>query len=865
MSKRPELNLAVALVVAGVVALAGAAATGPVLALFATAVLATVTAVAGGVQLVRLAWEIHRGEHSFGPCRGAGFLGVAALLTGAGTAVAGAASVSAGAGAAALVCLGTTVVATPAFLLGLLLLPGAAPTLGARLRRFLDGLGIGIALLYTGYLLLPGGSGPTDDGTALAALAVGCLGIPVALVTGLRAVRHRPSALLCAAGTCVTMVGRCAYTVQLSQGESALWFSIAGAAMIVGPAMIVMGARRSDATPAPVDTGSPGLAGYPLLIVPLVGAVAATAFHAIRRGGFDEPAVVLGIAGVAAVAVREALAARDVRRYTRRLVHQEGLFRTLVAGSSDVTVVLDADLVVRWQSPAAARQFSLSDQDVLGRPLLELLHPHDAGRMSEAFSGVLAGSRPGLVRARLRDGFGRWRETESTVTDQRDSADVGGLVVHIRDVSERAKLERTLDEVTWTDDLTGLPNRRRLLATVAEALGSAAPHGAVLAVELDRFASVIDLHGPAVGDAVLIEVARRLQTSAPFAARVCVDGFAVLTDVPLAEAFSLATRLATVLAEPYHLPGHTVHLAADVGVADLTGGNSAEDVVRHADLARRRARQLGRGRVECYDASFEAALVRRTAIEQELPGLVGRGELDLAFQPILDLVYRQPAGAEALLRWRHPRLGPVPPMEFLPAADDLDLIDEIAVWVLHRACRQLSEWHRDGRDLWMSVNMSPRQLCADGFLAAVAAALDTHCVPADSLIIEVSLPDDSTAVDHLAGLRALGVRTAIDHFGTGPTALAHLRRLPVDILKIDRVLFGEPVGQQDPGIPIVDVVVALAKRLGIQVIAAGLETESHVDVVRAAGCHFGQGFLLCPPDHAEHVEAFFESHRARLF
>ena len=311
-----------------------------------------------------------------------------------------------------------------------------------------------------------------------------------------------------------------------------------------------------------------------------------------------------------------------------------------------------------------------------------------------------------------------------------------------------------------------------------------------------------------------------------------------------------------------------MHLAADVGVADLSGGVSAEDVLRHADLARRRARQLGRGRVECYDRSFEVALLRRSDLEQELPGVVSRGELDLAFQPILDLLYRQPVGVEALLRWRHPRLGAVPPAEFLPIAEELDLIDEIGVWSLHQACRQLSRWRRDGRDLWMSVNVSARQLVSAGFLAAVDTAIDTHCVPAESLTIEVAeaaLPDDAGAVDRLAGLRALGVRTAIDHFGAGPTALAHLRRLPIDVLKIDRVIFSEFAGQAGPATPIVDVIVSLAKRLGIDVIAAGLETEGHVDVVRAAGCRLGQGFLLSRPDHAEHIEAFFESHRTPLF
>jgi EAL domain-containing protein (putative c-di-GMP-specific phosphodiesterase class I) len=363
------------------------------------------------------------------------------------------------------------------------------------------------------------------------------------------------------------------------------------------------------------------------------------------------------------------------------------------------------------------------------------------------------------------------------------------------------------------------------------------------------------------------------------------DAFAVLTAASTVRAYALATRLLTVLAEPYEVPGRTVHLAADIGVADLSGGADVEDVLRHAELARRRARQLGRGRAECYDASLEAALVRRTAIEQHLPGVVSRNELDLVYQPVMDLTFHQPVGVESLLRWRDPRLGYVSPAEFLPVAAELGLADEVGRWVLHQACRQLSRWRRDGRDLWMSVNVSLRELTGDGFLAAVASAIDTHDVPADRLVVEVDLeqsdrperagspdasrprPDtfvDAVAVDRLAALRALGVRTALDHFGAGPTALGHLRRLPVDILKIDRVLFSEPAGQTGPATPIVDVVVGLARRLGIEVIAAGLEAESHADVVKAAGCKLGQGFLLAQPGHAEHVEAFLESHRAPL-
>jgi diguanylate cyclase (GGDEF)-like protein/PAS domain S-box-containing protein len=849
-------------------AVAAAASVGPVLALAVTSTAVAANALGHATTLIRLALALHRDQRSFGPCRGAGFLGLGVLLTGIGAGAAGIGAVTSGPAHAGTVLAGTAFAVSPTLLLGLLLLPGAAPTLGARLRHLLDGLSIGICLVFAAWLLIASPATGVSD-LPLAIALTCCVSVTVAAVTGMRAARHRASALACSGGAALTIVGLGAFAVTVAAAGPAAWLVVAGGATLSGPALILTGARRVDARPVPADTGA--LARYPLLIVPLLIAAAATVYHFLTAGRFDGVTVLLGVLGVGVVALRETLASRDLNRYARGLAAQGAHFRALVAGSSDVTVVLDTDLVARWQSPAAARQFGLSDQDVLGRSFVDLLHPDDSGAAREAFAAVLDGRRHGRIRARLRDGFGRWRDTESIISDQRTAPEVAGVVVHVRDVADRIELERTLDEVTWTDDLTGLANRRKLLASLAEARRGAAAGGALIVVKLERFASVNDLHGPAVGDAVLVEVARRLRTgTAPtdIPARLAADAFAVLTEAPLGPAFALATRLATVLAEPFHLPGRTVHLSAGIGVSDIAGGESPEDVLRHADVARRRARQLGRGRVECYDRSFEAALLRRTDIEQELPGVVGRGELDLVFQPVLDLTYRQPVGVEALLRWRHPRLGAIPPAEFLPVAEELDLVDEVGVWALHQACRQLSQWRRDGRDLWMSVNVSARQLAGEGFLTSIATVLDTHCVPAESVIVEVAeaaLPDEACAVERLAGLRALGVRTAIDHFGTGPTALAHLRRLPIDVLKIDRVLFSEPAGQTGPATPIVDVVVSLAQRLGIDVVAAGLETEAHIDVVRAAGCRLGQGFLLGRPDHAEHIEAFLEAHRTPLF
>jgi diguanylate cyclase (GGDEF)-like protein/PAS domain S-box-containing protein len=593
---------------------------------------------------------------------------------------------------------------------------------------------------------------------------------------------------------------------------------------------------------------------------------------------------------VSALVLREALGIIDVRRYAGQLAAQGAHFRSLVAGSTDVTIVVDANLIVRWQSPAAARQFALSDADVVGRPFPDLVHPQDRSATQETLTALLAddahhggADHNGCgLRTRLRDGFGRWRETESTISDQRDVPEVGALVLHLRDVGDRRALERTVDRLSWSDELTGLANRRRLIS-VTEELRVAAGVGAVLVIELDGFASVNGLRGHDVGDTVLVEVARRLRDCVganDVVARLGADEFAVLTTCGPVRAYALANRLITALSLPYPVPGAAVHLTACVGLAQLPAVGAkdpadaetddlvdAEEIVRRAGLALRRARQLGRGRIESFDESIEAALTRRMSIEQALPEAIARGELDLVYQPIVDLSSGTPVGVEALLRWRHRELGLVMPAELIPIAEELEIAERLTAWVLHHACRQLSRWGREGRRLWMGVNTTSRQLASEHFLATVATALDTHGVSADQLVLEVGeqgLDDTGVLAERLAGLRALGVRTAIDHFGAGPAALAHVRRLPVDVLKVDRSFFTEPAGRSAPATPILDVVVEVGRRLGLDVVATGLEDASQLEAVRAAGCRYGQGHLLAKPAHAEYVEAFFESHPTRL-
>jgi len=272
------------------------------------------------------------------------------------------------------------------------------------------------------------------------------------------------------------------------------------------------------------------------------------------------------------------------------------------------------------------------------------------------------------------------------------------------------------------------------------------------------------------------------------------------------------------------------------------------------------ARQQGKGQLQRYDAAYDEWIGRRTTIEHELRGAVDAGELSLVFQPIVALPGGRPVGAEALLRWTNALLGPVGPDEFIPIAEESGLIATIDQWVLGEACRQLAAWLAAGHDLWVSVNVSVRELHVDGYVDDVVATLRRHGVPAHRLVLEVT--EHSAAIDlddlvgHLAALRAAGVKIALDDFGAGYSSLGQLRHLPVDILKIDRALVGDPArGASRAAAPLVDIVVRLGRRLRLQVIAEGVGEPAEREVIERAGCTLGQGNLFASPMPAEHVEA----------
>ena len=416
-------------------------------------------------------------------------------------------------------------------------------------------------------------------------------------------------------------------------------------------------------------------------------------------------------------------------------------------------------------------------------------------------------------------------------------------------------------ELAHTDPLTGLANRRGLVRALRDSAPAGQPR-VLIGLDLDGFKNVNDMRGHDVGDAVLAEVGARLRNNlrdGDVAARLGGDEFAVLMWATQEEATSAAQRLLTVLCRPYDLPGGSVYVSASVGVAGSPAPGDTGQLMRDADLALRYAKQRGKSRVERYDARYDELLCRRSVLENELRHAIERDELHLVFQPVVALPSMRPVGAEALLRWQHPELGTVRPDEFIPVAEESGLISRLGEWVLHQACQQLSLWLAAGHDVWVSVNLSPKELHAADYAGLVADVLRAHRVPPQRLVLEVTehavATDIEELIRRLGELRATGVRIALDDFGAGYSSLGQLRNLPVDILKIDHSLVAEPESRTGTTAPLVDVVVRLGHRLGLEVLAEGIGTPAQRAVVEEAGCRLGQGSLFGWGVPAEHLEA----------
>ncbi len=538
----------------------------------------------------------------------------------------------------------------------------------------------------------------------------------------------------------------------------------------------------------------------------------------------------------------------------------EARFRSLVQHSSDVFAILDQLGIICYVSPAAGRVFGNAER-MVNRTLAELVHEADRVSYEAHFSASLMGSSSmSHISCRMMRTNGEWMRTETVATNLLADTNVKGIVLTIRDVTERVTLEEHLRHQALHDPLTGLGNRALFQDRVAHALARAERTNdevAVIFLDLDNFKEINDSLGHAAGDAVLVHTANRLRTclrDSDTAARFGGDEFALLLEQTRGEGevMDVADRISAALSRPLQVEGKDADLNASIGIARAQPSETADEVLRNADVAMYHAKSRGKACAVLYESGMHAAVLDRIELQADLRKALDRGELSVVYQPIVELGTQQIIGAEALVRWNHPYRGMVSPMEFIPLAEETGIIVEIGEWVLNTAAHDAVRWPvpPGQQPVTLTVNLSARQMVDGNFIDVIRRTLEQTQLDADRLVLELTesmlVGRNTETLALLHRIRALGVRIAIDDFGTGYSSLGYLSQYPLDVLKIDRS-FVQGMDKGPNGRALASAVVALGRSLKLKVVAEGIERAEQEWDLRNLGCDYGQGYLYSKP------------------
>jgi diguanylate cyclase (GGDEF)-like protein/PAS domain S-box-containing protein len=652
--------------------------------------------------------------------------------------------------------------------------------------------------------------------------------------------------------------------------------------------------------------GALWLAGFVLIGVAALAPSTAWAVRSGRRGELLGRAQ-LGVV-VAAVAVPQILVLRDLSRRTlvganpltvaaiasivvlalaavrlrhlfsavrRAEAHRgEARLSALILHSADAIMLADCEFRITFASPSAEDLSSKRGGALLGTSVLDWFtedHRDTIGKHLATLASLPLGSTlplegsvyAGDSRVRMVEGFGR---------NLLEDANVGAIVVTLRDTTTRRELEQQLERRAFHDELTGLANRALFADRMSHALKrKLRDHQigmAVLYIDLDDFKAVNDGMGHDAGDDLIRGVAERIRASVrpgDTVARLGGDEFAVLVEDTLSsdDVMRLADRLIEVLALPIEVKGVGIAVPASVGVTFATHESSVESLLRDSDIAMYRAKSRGKGRIEVFDSTLRDEAVRRLALRVELPEALRERQFRVVYQPIKRVADEGLTGFEALVRWHHPEHGVVSPAEFIPAAEETGIIVELGRWVLADACLHTAEWNkRWPHPISISVNVSGLQLQQPGFVDDVRGILERTRLDPTCLTLELT---ESILVQHqrvkpiLLEVRELGVGIAIDDFGIGYSSLSYLQEFPATSIKVDRAFVSRLDDDGDTGIA--RSILAIGETLGLTTVAEGIETTAQLEVLRELGCDRAQGFLLGLPQTAAEIEGMLETMR----
>ena len=585
----------------------------------------------------------------------------------------------------------------------------------------------------------------------------------------------------------------------------------------------------------------------------------------------------------------------QLQRVRRQLADRDELFQLITENAADLIAVVDSAGNRLYNSPAYSKVLGYSEEELSTTSAVDQIHPSDRERVLQAAAKARASGRGQRLEYRMRHKNGDWRILESTASPiQNANGELERLVIVNRDITERKRAEEMLEHRSLHDLLTELPNRALFVDRLQHSLIRARRHSdykfVVLFIDIDGFKVLNDSLGHSAGDELLIQVAKRLTAcfretdtvsrsattinptiSNDSLARLGGDEFTVLLDdvSEPSDAIRVGRRILDKIALPFTISGQQVVISASIGIgASSNTYEGAEDMLRDAEIAMYRAKQAGKARCEVFDPAMHSSAVRRLKLETDLRRGIEHGELMVYYQPIISVESGRIIGFESLSRWKTVQ-GMVPPVEFIPIADETGLIIPMNRALYLESCQQLKSWQAKLNctpPLTMSLNITPRQFAQPDLAKQIDEILAQSGIQPSAINLEITetiaMGDPDHAFSVLSDLKALGVQLSIDDFGTGYSSLSRLPRYPIDALKIDRVFISQMSTDYDNH-EIVRLIISLAHSLGLKVVAEGTETQDEVDELKQLKCEMVQGFLYSPPvDSVKAFELLLASHRA---